>query len=132
MKLMVDNDLPFRLAEALQCIFDEDDIVSLRAKFEGRRNVKDLEWISVLGEEGDWAVISADRRICKNKVERAAFLAAGIVGFFFSSSLQKAPLEKQAVRLLSLWPEIRMQAGLNRNGLYEIPASGKKFRSIGR
>ena len=47
MKLMVDNDLPFRLAEALQCIFDEDEIISLRGKFEGRRNVKDLEWISV-------------------------------------------------------------------------------------
>lgn len=131
MKVMVDNDLPYLLADALGCIFPEDEIVSLRRKF-GRENVKDPEWIAALGREGDWCVISADRRITRNRVERDAFLAAGIVGFFFSSSMQRAPLAKQAARLLTIWPEITAQAELNHNGCFEIPTSGKRFRIIGR
>jgi|SRR5690606_14463312 len=131
MKLMVDNDLPFRLAHALQCIFPDHEIVALRDKF-GRTNLRDEEWITALGAEGDWSVISADRRITRNPVQRNAFLGAGLVGFFFSASLKKAPLASQAARLLSLWPEICAQAQLNRNGCFEVPTSGRKFRIIGR
>ena len=129
MKIMVDNDLPYRLADALQCIFYDDEIVSLRSKF-GRANLKDEEWITALASEGEWAVISADRRITKNKIERNAFLSAGLVGFFFSASLKKSPIEKQAARLLTIWPELSAQAALVRSGCFEIRASGRKFVSL--
>lgn len=131
MKLMVDNDLPHRMADALQCIFIDDEIISLRAKF-GRCNVKDRDWITALGNEGGWAVVSADRRITRNRVERHAFLAAGLVGFFFSSSLKKSRIEIQTARLLTIWPEMTAQASLVRSGCFQIPASGKKFVSLTR
>lgn len=130
---MVDNDLPPRLARALNIIFeaDGDEIVALREKY-GRSNLKDHEWIEDLGREGGWAVLSADFRIAKQRPSRELFIGAGLVGFFFPRTLQKAPLHKQAARVMNLWPAIRDQVRLNANGCFEIPASGQKFRQIGR
>jgi hypothetical protein len=130
---MVDNDLPPRLARALHTIFeaDGDEVVALREKF-GRDNVKDAEWIGHLGKEGRWAVLSADRRIAKQRPSRELFIGAGLVGFFFPPSLQKQPLYRQAARVISIWPDIRDQVRLNANGCFEMPASGSRFRQIGR
>jgi hypothetical protein len=130
---MVDNDLPPNLARALHLIFelDGDEVVALRDKF-GRQNLTDSEWITALGREGDWAVLSADMRIAKHRPSRDAFVAAGLVGLFFPPSLQKATLAKQTARLLTLWPDIREQVRLNANGCFEMPAKGSKFRQIGR
>jgi len=130
---MVDNDLPPRLARALHLIFetDGDEVVALREKF-GRANVTDADWIKQLGDEGRWAVLSADRRIAKQRPSRELFIGAGLVGFFFSPSLQKAPLHRQAAHIINLWPDIQAQVRLNANGCFEIPASGRRFRQIGR
>jgi hypothetical protein len=132
-KVMVDNDLPPRLAIALNTIFepDGDQVVALRHKF-GRSNVKDEEWIPALGDEGGWAVISADQRIAKRKPSRELFIRNGLVGFFFSPGLQKSPLHKQAARLLTLWPQIKAQHGLAANGCFALPVKSSKFESIGR
>lgn len=133
MKVMVDNDLPPRLAKALHLIFeaDGDEVVALRDKF-GRANLKDEEWIGALGREGRWAVLSADRQIAKRRPSRDLFIAAGLVGFFFPASLQKDALHRQAARVMILWPDIRDQVRLNANGCFEMPASGRRFRQIGR
>lgn len=130
---MVDNDLPPRLATALHIIFeaDGDEIVALRDKF-GRQDVKDAEWITQLGKEGRWAVLSADRRIAKQRPSRELFIGAGLVGFFFPPSLKKQPLYRQASRVIGLWPAIRDQVRLNANGCFEMPATGVRFRQIGR
>lgn len=114
MKVMVDNDLPPRLANALNLIFeaDGDTVIALKHKF-GRSNVTDEEWIKTLGEEGGWAVLSADRRIAKKRISRELFLSANLVGFFFPSSLQKQPLHRQASRVLQIWPAMRDQSRLN-------------------
>ena len=133
MRVMVDNDLPPRLAVVLHTIFEEDgdEIVSIRDKF-GRGNLKDEEWIPALGSEGRWAVISADQRIAKRKPSRELFIRNGLVGFFFNPALQKSALNKQAARLLTLWPQIRAQHQLAANGCFAVPISGTKFHSIGR
>lgn len=60
------------------------------------------------------------------------FVGAGLVGFFFSSSLQKAPLNLQAARVLTIWPQMVSHMTTTANGVFEVPASGRKFRSIGR
>lgn len=132
MKLLVDNDLPPRLAKALNVIFAPDhQITALREKF-GRSNLKDEEWIPKLGAEGGWAVLSADMNIAKKRPSRQLFVGAGLVGFFFSPSLQKAPLNLQAARVLTIWPQMVSHMKTTANGVFEVPASGKKFRSIGR
>jgi hypothetical protein len=62
---------------------------------------------------------------------RQLFVGGGLVGFFFSPSLQKAPLNLQAARVLTIWPQM-VSHMTTANGVFELPASGKKFRSIGR
>jgi len=131
-KLLVDNNLPPRLAKALNVIFAPDhEIAALREKF-GRSNLKDEDWIPKLGAEGGWAVLSADLNIARKRPSRQLFVGAGLVGFFFSPSLQKAPLNLQAARVLTIWPQMVSHMKTTANGVFEVPASGRKFRTIGR
>ena len=132
MKLLVDNDLPPRLARALNVLFAPDhEIVALREKF-GRSNLKDEEWIPKLGAEGGWAVLSADMNIARKRPSRDLFVRAGLVGFFFSPSLQRTPLSLQAARVLTIWPQMVSHMKTTANGVFEVPIRGRKFRSIGR
>lgn len=133
MKIMIDNDLPPRLAKALHVIFsdDGDQVISLRDKF-SRSNLTDEEWIKALGREGNWAVMSADQRIAKRRPSRDIFIGAGLIGFFSPPALQKRPLAQQASRILWLWNDIRTQVSLNANGCFQMPMTGSKFRQIGR
>lgn len=132
MKLMVDNDLSYRLATGLHAIFEgEHEIVALRHKF-GRTDVADEEWIKHLGAERDWAVLSGDRRIARNRVQRDLFIRSGLVGFFFAASLRKKPLHLQCARMLAILPTMAAYTKLTASGVVEVPASGSKFRQIGR
>lgn len=132
MKLLVDHNLPPRLAVALETIFTPDHkIIALGLKF-GRHDLKDEEWIPLLGREGGWAVLSADMNIARKRPSRELFVGAGLVGFFFSPAMQKWPLARQAARVLLLWPQMISHLNTTANGVFEVPASGNKFRSIGR
>lgn len=132
MKLLVDHNLPPRLALALNEIFKpEHTIIALREKF-GRSNLRDEEWIPQLGQEGGWAVLSADLNIARKKPSRELFVRAGLVGFFFSPAMQKWPLHRQAARVLTIWPQMISHLNTTANGVFEMPASGGKFRTIGR
>lgn len=132
MKLLVDHNLPPRLAEALGIIFKPDhEVIALSKKF-GRHNLKDEEWIPALGREGGWAVLSTDLNIARKRPSRELFIRAGLVGFFFSPAMQKWPLNRQAARVLLLWPQMISHLTTTANGVFEMPASGTKFRSIGR
>ncbi len=129
---MVDNDLSHRLATGLHAIFeDEHEIVALRHKF-GRTDVADEEWIRHLGAERQWAVLSGDRRIARNRMQRDLFIRSGLVGFFFAASLRKMPLHLQCARMLAILPTMAAYTKLTASGVFEVPASGGKFRQIGR
>ena len=132
MKLLVDHNLPPRLASALNEIFaPQDTVVALREKF-GRSDLKDEDWIPKLGREGGWAVLSADMNIARKKPSRDLFIAEGLVGFFFSPALQKWPLNRQAARVLTIWPQLISHMNTTANGVFEVPVKGTKFRTIGR
>lgn len=132
MKVLLDHNLPPRLALALNAIFEPDDkVIALRDKF-GRSDLSDEVWITSFGDEGGWVVLSADLRIAKKKPSRDLLLKAGLVGFFLSPSMQKARLERQAARLLTIWPQLRLLVATVGSGVFEVPASGQKFRTIGR
>lgn len=80
MKVMVDENLPPAIAKALAALFvEKHEIVHLREKF--GPNVEDIDWISALSTEGLWIIISADRRIARNKAEQQAFKTSKLVGF---------------------------------------------------
>lgn len=132
MKLLVDNNLPPKLARGLGALFDDDHIVThIKDKF-GTGDLKDEDWIVRLGHEGGWAVLSADMNIARKKPSRDLFVSVGLVGFFFSPAMQKWPLHRQAARVLTLWPQMISHMTTTANGVFEMPASGAKFRTIGR
>lgn len=130
MKVMVDENLPPAMAKALAALFaGKHEVVHLREKFGAA--VKDTEWIGTLNAEGHWVIISADRRITKNKAEQQAFKSSKLVGFFLASGLQKAKLTKQMERLMALWETIEKQAELVGGGaMFEIPMKSSKLNQI--
>lgn len=130
MKVMVDENLPPALAKSLAALFaGKHEIVHLREKFGAA--VKDTEWIGALSADGHWVIISADRRITKNKAEQQAFKSSKLVGFFLASGLQKAKLTKQMERLMALWETIEKQAELVGGGaMFEIPMKSSKLNQI--
>jgi hypothetical protein len=83
-KVLIDENLPPALARALDALFaPEHEIIHLRKRF--GPGVKDVEWITTLSREGRWVVISADRRITRNKSEYNAFRSSRLIGFFLSA-----------------------------------------------
>ncbi|MBS0480291.1 MAG: hypothetical protein JSR79_13480 [Proteobacteria bacterium] len=65
--------MPPALARGLNALFDgQHEIVALREKF-GRSGVPDAEWITALGREGGWTVLSGDLRIAKKRPSRELF-----------------------------------------------------------
>jgi len=130
LKVMVDENLPPALARSLAALFaGKHEIVHLREKFGAA--VKDTEWIGALNAEGHWVIISADRRITKNKAEQQAFKSSKLVGFFLASGLQKAKLTNQMERLMALWETIEKQAELVGGGaMFEIPMRSSKLNQI--
>jgi PIN like domain len=49
------------------------------------QNVADVEWISVCSER-DWVIISSDKAIKKNVLERQAIMSSSAAAFFFTSA----------------------------------------------
>lgn len=130
MKVVVDENLPPALARSLACLFvGEHDIVHLRDRF--GRGVTDLQWIPELSREGNWIVISGDRGISRKRAERDAFRASRLIGFFLSAGLNKAPLVKQAERILALWNGIETFAARSRPGsMYELPMTSTRIGTL--
>ncbi|MDX9987377.1 MULTISPECIES: hypothetical protein [Thiothrix] len=83
MKLFLDNNLPPSLATALNAIIAplQHQAVHLSEKFP--RNIPDLEWISALGREGGWVILSNDR-FREYAAERKALADSGLVVFWLS------------------------------------------------
>lgn len=127
---MIDENLPPGMAKALAALFvGKHEIIHLRQKFGPA--VTDKDWIAALSAEGQWIVISADRRIARNKAEQQAFKSSRLVGFFLAPSLQKAKLTKQMERLMAIWETIEKQSELVRGGaMFEIPMKSLRLKQI--
>lgn len=130
MKVLFDENLPPALARALSALFaGEHEIVHLRDRF--GPGVKDVEWIPQLSREGNWIVISGDRGIRRKKAEYNAFRSSRLIGFFLSAGLNKAPLVKQAERVLALWGGIEIFAAGSRPGsMFELPLTSTRIGTL--
>lgn len=131
MKLLFDNNVSPKVARASAQLLDQGDVsIPLRDKFPN--HPKDIEWISELGSEGGWGVISADLRITKNKAERQAWLRTDLVGFFMAPALAELPPLEQTARLLLKLPTIEAQLRLiSGPALFALPIGNQsKLRQI--
>lgn len=127
---MVDENLPPALAKSLAALFvGRHDVVHLRERFDP--GVEDTQWIGELSAEGQWAIISGDRRMTRNRAEKQLFQHSNLIGFFFSRSLQKAKLTRKMERLMALWETIEAQAKLVRGGsMFEIGIRSSKLKTL--
>jgi PIN like domain len=127
LKLLLDHNLPPRLARCLQALFDkEHEIVALGEKFPV--DVADLDWIKALDREGGWAVLTRDLRIRTRPHERAALDRSRIVYFFLGGSWRKYKVEETAARLIRLVPLMSAQTKLVERGRFELPIKGARLR----
>lgn len=130
MKVILDHNLSPHLARALNALFNgSHEVFSLRDKFDP--STADIDWIVSLSAEGEWVVISGDRRITRNKAELAAFRNSKLIGFFLSPGLYKSKVTRQMERLLALWDTIESLAGSVQGGaMFELPGSSHKVRQL--
>jgi hypothetical protein len=94
----------------------------------------DEEWIKRLGSDkpADWIVVTGDKRITRNKAERAAWVRTGLKGFVLASGFQKMPVHRQASLLLWRWPDMEAFITAAAAGsIFELPSSRSgKFRPL--
>ena len=130
MKVFIDNNLPPDLARGLNALFSNDhEVICHRDKF-GKTHVADEEWISALGAEGGWVVVSGELNIARKRPSRELFLRSQLVGFFPRSSVMELPLAKKASRILYVWDRMERIAQDVRPGMFELPQRGEKFSSL--
>lgn len=95
------------------------------------RDTPDIEWISKLGDEGDWIIVSGDLRISRNKAERKAWLESGLTAFFLAGGWGQQELWDTSWRLIKWWPFIRAQGRSIRSGAgFIVPVKGEKLEQL--
>ena len=132
MRFFIDNCISPRYARALRELAEiqKYEIVHLSEKFE-RSDVKDVDWLRTLGEEGNWVIVSGDPRISKSKADRRAWHESGLTAFFFGKGWSSLSYWKQAADIVRWWPEIVLESRRTEQGTgYLIPKKGKKFQTI--
>lgn len=130
MKVFFDHNMSPAMARALAELFKKQhEVTFLAEKF--ARDTRDIEWMSTLSGEGQWVVISGDRRITRNHAERQAFRNSNLIGFFLSEGLYKASVIKQMERILALWPSIESLCETVHSGaMFELPMKSTRVRQL--
>lgn len=131
MRFFVDNNISPRIAKALNALEERDrnEVVHLKQKFD--QSVSDIQWLSSLGQEGHWVVLTCDRNILRNPHERAAWKESGLTVFFFKESYLKFSFWDQAWQLIKKWPEIKERAEKSDAGsLFVLGIPGTKIEKI--
>jgi PIN like domain len=129
-KFFFDHNMSPAMARALrELVRGEHEITFLAEKFP--RDVSDIDWITGLSNDGQWIVISGDRRITRNHAEYHAFRNSNLIGLFLSQGLNKAPVVKQLERILALWSTIlTISATVQGGAMYELPVKSTKLRQL--
>jgi len=129
MNFFLDNNLPPRLARALNILSEPDghSVVPFIDKCSDD-NIKDVDWINELSKESDWVIITNDKQISKNAYERKAWLESGLTIFFLEKGWGNLHFWIVAWKLIKWWPDIINQAiKIKSNVGYRIPVTGKKM-----
>jgi hypothetical protein len=129
-KVFFDHNMSPAMARAFRELFrNQHEIAYLAEKF--KPSTSDIDWITALSQEGQWTVVSGDRRITKNRAEYHTFRNSNLIGLFLTPGLNKAPVIKQMERILALWPKIELVPQTVQGGaMYELPMKGMLLRQL--
>jgi hypothetical protein len=133
-KFFFDNMMSEHLARAVAEIelgHDRNTVVHLSEKFD--RSISDVDWISALGQERDWVIVSGDLRISRNPAERRAWLESGLTTFFLKAGWGNQRIWTYAARFFYWWPSIVLQAHMAARGKgFYVPWGGQRFEDVRR
>lgn len=131
MKFFIDNCISPRHSAALRVLAEiqQYQIVHLSEKFD--RDTADAEWLSRLGQEGGWVIVSGDPRIMRGRAERRAWKESGLTAFFFAKGWANRSYWKLAADLVGWWPRIVLAAREAPAGTgHLIPLRGRELERI--
>jgi hypothetical protein len=131
MKFFFDNNLSPRLSRALNELEGQHghDVIHLKEKFD--QKTADEEWITKLGSEGGWVVVTSDYRITKNPHEVLAWQESGLTVFFLRRAWTRVDFWQQAWQIVKRWPDITKIAERNpTNARYLVPIKGSRFEPV--
>jgi hypothetical protein len=93
--------------------------------------VTDQQWIDDLSRDGQWVMISGDRRITRNRAEYQAFRNSRLIGFFLSKGLYKSKVIKQMERILAMWENMTtIASSVGGGAMFELPMKGSRARQL--
>ncbi|MDP0500943.1 MAG: hypothetical protein Q7P63_12685 [Verrucomicrobiota bacterium JB022] len=125
MKFFLDNNLPPRLAKALnELLLPNDSAQHLKDTFSA--SATDIEWLTQLDRTYCWVIITGDLHIQRRPHERLALQEAGHSVIFLGKSWARLDFWATASRLIHYMPEV-LQLVRNQSGqiLAELPAQGR-------
>ena len=131
MKFIFDNNLPSRLARALNILSEPEGHKVLHLKDKFPPEIPDIKWIQILGKEGNWVIISADIRITKIKQEKQAWKESELIAFFLNKSWTNIRFWEKAWKLVEWWPTIIIEAEKAKQGdSFIIPIRGAQLYKL--
>jgi hypothetical protein len=127
-RFILDHNLAPNLARAVDLLVD-DEVTCLKDR--GWQASEDEEWISAVGREGDWVIVTGDLNIVRNAYRQKVFREANVTTFFLLEAWSKGTARgtEIAQRLLKLWPEIASRAARAPRGTcFAVPYRGAIHR----
>ena len=108
MKCLFDNCLPIKISKTLNFLEGDSgiEVIHLTEKFSP--DATDVDWITTLGKEKNWFVISKDNKIKKSPQELLAWKESKLPIVFLKKSWMAFPFWDLAWRLVKYWPAIKL------------------------
>jgi hypothetical protein len=106
-----------------------EQVCHLRDRFPP--NAADTEWLSTLGQEGGWTVVSGDAFRKKNGAERQVIRQYGLSVFVLQPSWSSRRYWDKLAQFILWWPRIVEQTNAVERATLEVPwRTATKFKQL--
>jgi hypothetical protein len=128
-RFLLDNDLPYRLAHALQALEGEHghEVRPIREVY--GEDAQDLDFLPKLGREG-WILVSKDRRQTRRPAEREARQKARVTALYFGPFFGRIRFWEQAAFVVRYWPALASWAETSTPGTVGIIQQNGKVKAV--
>lgn len=131
MKIILDNNLPPKLAEILDR-FDRDNSVRHIRDFQ-KEDEDDVSWLTRFGQwKSKPVIVSGDSRILANPAEMQALTTANLTFVHLKSDWCRIPWKKKVLRLMEIWSELAVELdSIRAPTLFQVSYRGRKIDRVG-
>lgn len=124
MKFFFDENISFRVAQAVQSMDDHHEIIHIKDKFQP--GAPDQVWIPLLAKERDWIIISGDFNITRNREIRRIWKEAQLTSFFLTKGWMHQDKFPFVSSFMKAWPALVKTASTSAKGeAYSVQQNGK-------